>query len=145
MKQIIVPVVFNGYVTTLVPDHLNDKDAKLIAEKKALACLLATMENTDCGEAQCDACDEYSEECSEPSSHTAEDDWDAVKFDGVGGTWTHPEDKMSDIGYELADGGCICFPDDDGEIRRIDVHGNTEEVRCPSDDDYDEWKVLFDK
>lgn len=45
--------------------------------------------------------------------------------------------------HELSDGGWIEPPDDNGEIWRRDKDGNCEEIRIPSDNDYDEWEQLF--
>lgn len=45
---------------------------------------------------------------------------------------------------ELSDGGVIECPDDDGTIRRRDVHGNCEEVRTMFEgDSWDEWANYF--
>ncbi len=83
MKRIDVPVQFTGTVTVLVPDHLSAADAKLLANKLALARILATIDNPDAPED--DACENYIEVC--PSKATAEDDWNSCEVQGVGGKW----------------------------------------------------------
>jgi hypothetical protein len=45
---------------------------------------------------------------------------------------------------KLSDNGYIEPPSvEDPAIRRCDVHGNTEEVRNPNDDGYEDWADLF--
>ena len=83
MKRIDVHVQFIGTVTILVPDHLSAADARLLANKLALARILATIDNPDAPED--DACEDYAEECS--AKATAEEDWDCCQVQGVGGKW----------------------------------------------------------
>lgn len=49
---------------------------------------------------------------------------------------------MSDE-IELSDGGCIEPPEENGDIRRRDVHGNMMDVRSVGDEGWDEWADLF--
>ena len=83
MKRIDVSVHFSGTVTVLVPDHLSTGDARLLANKLALARILATCDNPDAPED--DACEDYAEECSAKAS--AEEDWDLCEVQGVCGRW----------------------------------------------------------
>jgi hypothetical protein len=85
MKRIDVPVQFTGTVTVLVPDHLSTHDARLLANKLALARILATTDNPDAPED--DACQDYAEECSGKAQGTAEEDWDSCEVQGVSGKW----------------------------------------------------------
>jgi len=86
MKRLDVPVQFTGVVTVLVPKRLSAADAKLLANKVALARILAICDNQDGPEE--DALDQYSEECSDTARKTVERDWDRCEIQGVGGQWT---------------------------------------------------------
>ena len=86
MRQVDVPVQFSGVVSVLVPDHLSAADATLLAEKLALARILATCDNPDAPEE--DACSDYTDDCSDTAKTTAEQDWDQCQISGVGGAWS---------------------------------------------------------
>ena len=83
MKRIDVHVQFTGTVTLLVPDHLSSGDARLLANKLALARIVATTDNPNAPEE--DACQDYADECA--AKTTADEDWDACEVQGVGGKW----------------------------------------------------------
>jgi hypothetical protein len=85
MKKVDVSVQFKGVVTVLVPKRLSADDAKLLANKIALARILATCDNPDAPED--DGCDEYAEQCSNTARKTAERDWDRCEIQGVNGAW----------------------------------------------------------
>jgi hypothetical protein len=78
-----IPVQFIGIVTVTVPDHLSTTDAKLLAEKVALARIVATIDNQNGPED--DACDDYVAKCS--AKATVEQDWDQSEILRVSGKW----------------------------------------------------------
>jgi hypothetical protein len=75
---------FDGVTTVMVPDHLSNTDAKLLAEKVALARIVATIDKQDGPED--DAFDDYFNHCL--AKATAEQDWDNSQILCVGGKWT---------------------------------------------------------
>lgn len=80
-----VCVRFDGEVFVDTPDHLSEKDAKMLAEKIAAARILATVENPDAPEDV--ACEEWLDEC--PAGK--EQDWDDTTIGDVSGIWTSGE------------------------------------------------------
>lgn len=86
MRPVEVPLQFTGVVSVTVPHHLSTDDAKILAEKVALARILASCDNSDAPDDE--ACMDYLEDCSDTAEATAEKDWDSSKIIGVGGQWT---------------------------------------------------------
>lgn len=82
MRSVEVPVKFSGTVTVLVPSHLTTVDGNILANKLALAVVVATVENPDCGECLEAACEEFIDEAA-----GTEADWDVSKCDSVSGDW----------------------------------------------------------
>jgi hypothetical protein len=80
-----VNVVFTGTVQVLVPKSVPKERRADLAEKKALAVVLATLDNPDAPED--DACAEYQENnCLTDAK--ANKEWDATQCDNVCGSWT---------------------------------------------------------
>lgn len=88
MKTVEVQVQFTGTVKVAVPDQLNDADAKILAEKLAVAQMLATPHNDDCGEALDAACGEFHRESTVIEEADAETLFDASDIIDVCGTWS---------------------------------------------------------
>ena len=86
MPIIDVSVQFSGTVSVQVPDRLSPDDANLLANKLALARILATCDNSDAPED--DAYEDYVEKCSALAWQTAEADWDRCEISGGSGQWT---------------------------------------------------------
>lgn len=82
MKTIRVDLDFEGRALVKVPDHLDDSDARALAEKLVLSRILATFDNPDGPEDE--AFDEWSDGCN---SGTPEDDWDNSFTDDICGSW----------------------------------------------------------
>jgi hypothetical protein len=84
MRTVDVRVRFEGTVRVCCADHLSGKDATILAKKTALARLVATTENPDCGECLEEACQEF---VHETNGRGNDEDFDAAKPDGVSGRW----------------------------------------------------------
>jgi 2-polyprenyl-6-methoxyphenol hydroxylase-like FAD-dependent oxidoreductase len=89
--KIQVPVQFTGVVDVTVPDGLSDPDAKLLADKIALARVLATCDNPDAPED--DAFEEYEDECSADAKVRAGMDWDHATAKVTTGAWIVPQEN----------------------------------------------------
>lgn len=83
MALINVNVKFDGLAQVEVPDHLCQHDAEILAERLALAQILATFDNPDCGECLEAACQEFIGE-----SEGTSEDFDNAKTISVFGDWT---------------------------------------------------------
>jgi hypothetical protein len=84
-ELIEVPVKFSGTVRVYIPRDVPTAQRRSLAEKYALARILATTENPDAPED--DACDDFANDF-ELDEDKAGEMWDRVKDDGVGGQWS---------------------------------------------------------
>jgi len=86
LVRYLVPVSFEGSVEVLVPKDIPADRRKVLAEKLAVARILATVENVDAPEA--DACDEYEEQFGLDEEQAGKE-WDAAQVtENVSGKWS---------------------------------------------------------
>lgn len=90
VRIVTVEVSFKGQVRVAVPARLDPPDAHVLADKLALAELLAVIENPDAPYEK--ACEEFLEETG-----CLEADWLAAKGLSVGGVWRVENEYMSEI------------------------------------------------
>ena len=84
--KVHVRVHFEGVVEIEMTVHLSSADQMILAQKLALAQILATSNNPDCGEAMESACEEFVEETG-----GTEGDFDRAKVIGITGVWSLAE------------------------------------------------------
>ena len=92
MKRIEVAVTFSGTVTVDVPEYLSDADSKLLASKFVLASMLATDDNSDCGEALDAAFGEFFNGSSIAAEDSASEAFDAAGIVDIAGVWSLRQD-----------------------------------------------------
>jgi len=80
-----VYVSFTGMIEVLVPKSVPAERRLDLAEKKALAVVVATLDNPDAPED--DACCEYQEQHALTKTR-ANREWDTTELDSVSGSWT---------------------------------------------------------
>lgn len=80
-----IPVVFSGVVEIKVPTTVPASRRKALAEKLAVARVLATTDNPDAPED--DACNEYANDFDLPEGKAGRE-WDGCTVEGVGGGWS---------------------------------------------------------
>lgn len=95
-REFRIPVRCLATVTVRLPDPqpllgddplpISDEDARLLAEKLALARILATVDSPDAPEDK--AFEEYTAECSEEAREHADLDWDSARVIDVGANWS---------------------------------------------------------
>lgn len=86
LRTVSVPLVFRGVAEIEVPAKLEDWQAKLLAQKLALAQILATFDNPDCGECLELASQEFVRDTDLPSSV-----FDMASAKSVSGVWRKEE------------------------------------------------------
>lgn len=82
--KIDIEVKFEGVVTVEVPNSVPSSRRVPLAEKIALARIVASVDNPDAPESE--ACDEYADDF-ELDDDQAGKEWDGCTVTGVGGEW----------------------------------------------------------
>jgi len=82
--KVDVPVAFRGVVSVIVPHDVPTGQRRPLAEKFALARILATTENPDAPDD--DACADFANDFKLDEDEASET-WDKVYDNGVGGAW----------------------------------------------------------
>jgi len=146
VKPIAVKIRFRGVLRVLVPEHLSNREARLLAHELSLARIVVTMDSPPAPDDL--ALQNYLEACSPQARKTSKEDWSAAKVEGIthGKAITVPEVlyKMTDQGCELEDGTIVEEPDPhDGRIVHRENRGGIDEVREYGDEGYRQWYELF--
>jgi hypothetical protein len=136
--NIQVPVQFTGVVEVTIPEGLSANDAQLLANKLALARVLATCDNPDAPED--DAFEEYEDECSADAKVRAEMDWDHATAKVTTGAWTVPQENgptqlCDQCGQPFSTGQSgVTFHTDPGEPDGIDHDADADHVAFRKED-----------
>ena len=86
MRLITVPIKFTGDLSVSVPLDISDADAKILAEKYAIAKVVAVTDSLDTEECELMACEELAEEFK-ISDGAVDKMWANTMAWSLGGAW----------------------------------------------------------
>lgn len=145
MTTVNVDLKFEGTASVDVPDHLSAQDGKALAETLALAQVLATFENPDCGECLMDACEEL---VGRGVLSVTEKDFDDAKATNICGSWSinkrlvilKGDDDEGDGAYKI---GAVLVPDDKCDAFEDYLRGmHAELIEIAQSEGYDDESLL---